>query len=118
VVRGSQGDVTFNVSFPVCTRSIRTDRTTAGEYETRPFAKVTWTVVGRALRSLTVRRPTEWREFGHPSTVVSVTVFQSFVTVALRVTRNATGLPWDAPSAVPATKASRQKRVALAVTPK
>jgi hypothetical protein len=68
--------------------STATNRTADGEYEIRPSENVATTVVGRVLRSLTVRRPTECLEIGQPDSVVWRTVFQSFVTVALRLTLN------------------------------
>jgi hypothetical protein len=105
-----QGAWTLVVRFPVWTSSPATKRTTAGEYETRPRSKVTSTVIGRRLRSLTVRRPIDRRAVGHPFSVVSVRAFQSFVTVASRVTPNATRLGRDAASAVPARNARRATR--------
>jgi len=87
-----------------------TNRTTAGAYKTRPLRKVTNTVVGRTLRSVTVRRPTDPCEVGHPFSLVSVTAFQSFVTVALRVTLNAIRFGCAAPLAVPARNARRATR--------
>jgi len=47
---------------------------------------------------------------GHPSSVVLLTAFQSFVMVASKVTRNATRLGCEAPSAVLATTARRPAR--------
>jgi hypothetical protein len=116
VVCSVQGRWTLVVRVPLWTTSLATNRTTAGAYETRPLLKVTRTVVGRRLRSLTVRRPTDRCEVGHPFSVVSVTAFQSFVTVAARVTRNATRLGCDAPAAVPATNARRPTRTVPPVT--
>jgi hypothetical protein len=98
------------VRSPLWESSSATNRTTAGEYETRPWPKVTSTVVGRPLRRVTVRFPTERSVAGHPSSVVSVMVSQVFVTVALRVTRNAARLGCDAASAELARNASRQTR--------
>ena len=74
-----------------------TNETAAGEYETRPFAKVATTVVGRALRSLTTRRPTEWIETGHLSLVAVAVVFHSFVTVPVSVTLKDACLAPEAP---------------------
>jgi hypothetical protein len=100
------------VRVPVWTSSPATNRTTFGAYEARPFRKETCTVVGRRLRSVRVRRPTDRLEIGQPFSVVSVTAFHCFVTLASRVTKNATFLGCDAPSAVPASKARRPTRTA------
>ena len=98
------------VWLPLRASSPETNRTTAGAYETRPLPKVTSTVVGRLLRNVTVRCPTERRVVGHPASVFLVTAFQFFVTVAWRVTRNATRLGCEAPPAVPATTARSPAR--------
>ena len=110
VTRGRHGDWTVVVCEPLWVTSMATNRTAAGEYETRPPAKVATTVVGRVLRSLVVRRPIEWIETGQPACIAWPTVFQSFVTVALRVTLKDARLAPEAPSAVPVANASRQAR--------
>jgi hypothetical protein len=69
--------------------SSATKRTAGGEKDTRPALKATTTVVGRALRSVTVRRPTVRLVTWQPSSVRSVTVFHCFVTLPWRVTLNA-----------------------------
>jgi hypothetical protein len=91
-------------------------RTVAGEYETLPAPNVTTTVEGLVLRRVTVRAPTVRRDVGQPFSVVSLTVFQSFVTVASRVTRKDACFEVGAPTAVPARNASRQARPRPQVT--
>jgi hypothetical protein len=63
-----------------------TKRTADGENDTFPDRRLTTTVVGRELRSVTVRWPIERRTTMQPSSVDSTDVFQSFVTVARSVT--------------------------------
>ena len=57
------------VWLPLRASSPETNRTTAGANETRPLPKVTSTVVGRLLRNVTVRCPTDRRVVGHPASV-------------------------------------------------
>ena len=106
------------VCVPLCVTSTTTYRTDAGEYETRPPAKVATTLVGRVLRSLATRRPTEWIETGQPSSVALVVVFHSLVTVPWRVTLKDALLAPEAPCAAPAASASRQASTVPPVTMK
>jgi len=78
---------------------------------------VTTTLDGRMLRRMIVRRPTDCLETGQPPSVVSVTAFQSLVTVACRVTLNTARLGSEAPLAVLARTASRQTRPRPQVIP-
>jgi len=66
VIRFVQGASTLVVVLPLWLSPARTNRTTAGEYETRPLLSVTMTVVGCTLRSVTVRRPTDRTDVGQP----------------------------------------------------
>jgi hypothetical protein len=115
-VLGVHGASMLVVRVPVWTSLPVTNRTTFGAYEARPFRKVTNTVVAGRLRRVTVRRPTDRREVGHPFSSVSVRAFQLFMTVASRVTRNATRLGCFAASAVPARNARRPTRTTPPVT--